>query len=40
VLALPLPAGDDFTPEEGFTSLFDGKDVSGWSTSEAGTRSR
>jgi hypothetical protein len=40
VLALPLPAGDDFPPEKGFTSLFNGKDLSGWSTREARMLSR
>jgi type 1 glutamine amidotransferase len=29
-LALPVPAADDSTIEQGFTSLFNGKDLSGW----------
>ena len=35
--ALPrLAAGDDFKPEPGFTSLFNGKDLTGWKTKKGG----
>lgn len=38
LLAVAIPAGaaDDFKPEEGFTLLFNGKDLTGWKTRKGG----
>src|ERR1700722_2659109 len=37
LLAVTVRAADDFKVEEGFKSLFDGKDLTGWKIGKKGT---
>src|SRR5262245_20647825 len=37
LLVQPATAADDFKPEEGFTLLFNGKDLTGWKLRKGGT---